>query len=173
MREKNEPPVDHYVYPRTLRSHISQLTAWDVEQPLTTADWLSLPSQVLRSITSGAVHFDNIGELSALRERLSWYPEDVWLYMLAAGWHRIADEEHLMPRAGYVGDELGSALMGSRLVLILISLLLLVDSIFSFPAFASLLFGSLLSYSLLVSHPLCLFPFDGLVFVFIPPKGTF
>jgi hypothetical protein len=116
MQMKKEPPIDHYVYPRTLRSFIFQSTAWDIDKPLTAPDWLSIPSQILRSLTSGAVHHDGLGELNALRARLDWYPENVWLYMLAAGWHRIGDEEHLMPRAGYVGDELGSALIGSRLV---------------------------------------------------------
>lgn len=127
MRKKDELPVDHHVYPTTLRSYISQLAAWDIEQPLTAADWLSIPSQILRSITSGAVHHDGVGELSALQERLRWYPEDVWLYMLASGWHRIDDEEHLMPRAGYVGDELGSALIGSRLVRDIMSLCFLIE----------------------------------------------
>jgi hypothetical protein len=36
--------------------------------------------------------------------------------LLAAGWARIGQEEHLMGRAGYVGDEIGSALIGARLV---------------------------------------------------------
>ncbi|HRJ45428.1 MAG TPA: DUF4037 domain-containing protein, partial [Caldilineaceae bacterium] len=54
--------------------------------------------------------------LEALRARFAWYPQDVWLYLLAAGWARIGQEEHLMGRAGLVGDELGSGLMGSRLV---------------------------------------------------------
>jgi hypothetical protein len=40
----------------------------------------------------------------------------VWLYLLAAGWGRIEQEEHLMGRAGMVGDEVGSALIGARLV---------------------------------------------------------
>jgi hypothetical protein len=127
MREKNEHPVDHYVHPMTLRSYIDHMMAWDIDQPLTAADWLSLPSQVFRSITSGAVHHDGIGELSELRERMNWYPDDVWLFMLAAGWHRIDDEEHLMPRAGYIGDELGSALIGSRLVRDIMSMCFLME----------------------------------------------
>ena len=50
---------------------------------------------------------DGPGELTALRERLAWYPVDVWRYLLAAGWARLGQEEHLMGRAGYAGDELG------------------------------------------------------------------
>lgn len=67
-------------------------------------------------MTTGAVHFDGTGELSAFRQRLAWYPHDVWLYLLAAGWQRLGQEEHLMPRAGFVGDELGAAIIGARLV---------------------------------------------------------
>ena len=51
-----------------------------------------------------------------MRDRFAYYPHDVWLYLLAAGWARIGQEEHLMGRAGYVGDEIGSALIGARLV---------------------------------------------------------
>jgi hypothetical protein len=40
----------------------------------------------------------------------------VWLYLLASSWARIGQEEHLMPRSGFVGDELGSAVIGGRLV---------------------------------------------------------
>jgi hypothetical protein len=35
--------------------------------------------------------------------------------MLASLWQRIGQEEHLMGRAGLVGDEIGSAIIGSRL----------------------------------------------------------
>jgi len=78
------------------------------------ADWLTFPAQLLRTLTASAVYHDGVGELTALRARLAYYPRDVWLLLLAAGWRRIGQEEHLMPRAGYVDDELGSALIGAR-----------------------------------------------------------
>lgn len=65
--------------------------------------------------------------LETLRARFAWYPRDVWLYLLAAGWARIGQEEHLMGRAGLVGDELGSALMGSRLVRDVMRLVFLME----------------------------------------------
>ena len=49
-------------------------------------------------------------------DRFACYPHDVWLYLLAAGWQRLGQEEHLMGRAGLVGDEIGSELIGARLV---------------------------------------------------------
>ncbi len=127
MKPKDNGPVEHKVIPTTLRSFVLDNLNWDMAQPLVPADWLSISSQVLGTITAGAVHFDNVGELTALRARLAWYPRDVWLYLLAAGWARIGQEEHLMPRAGFVGDELGSALIGSRLVRDVMSLCFLME----------------------------------------------
>ncbi len=58
---------------------------------------------------------DDLG-LDALRSRFTYYPRDVWLYMLASGWQRIGQEEHLMWRAGHAGDEIGSTIIAGRLV---------------------------------------------------------
>jgi hypothetical protein len=108
--------VKHRVVLLTLRDLLQSFLAYDLDQPLEVADWLTFPAQKLLALTAGAIYYDGIGELAALRERLTWYPRDVWLYLLACGWQRIGQEEHLMPRAGFVGDELGAALIGSRLV---------------------------------------------------------
>jgi hypothetical protein len=122
-----EGPVAHNVFPVTVRSFARLWLDWDIDQPLDAIDWLTIPSQTLRTMTAGAVHHDGVGELTEFRQQLSWYPYDVWLYLLASGWSRIAEEEHLMPRAGYAGDELGSALMGSRLVRDVMSLCFLME----------------------------------------------
>jgi hypothetical protein len=116
MQQTTAGEVNHRISLQTLRDFLQYRLAYDIQQPLTVADWLTFPSQELRSITAGAVYHDGIGELTALRARLAWYPRDIWLYLLACSWQRIGQEEHLMPRAGFVGDELGSALIGSRLV---------------------------------------------------------
>jgi hypothetical protein len=122
-----EGPIEHNVFPVTLRNFAMHWLAWDIDQPLDLLDWLTIPSQSFRMMTAGAVHFDSVGELTAFRHKLSWYPHDVWLYLLACGWKRIGEEEHLMPRAGYVGDELGSAIMGSRLVRDVMNLCFLME----------------------------------------------
>lgn len=88
---------------------------FDIENEIEPMDWLTFPEQTLYSITAGAVYHDDIG-LQAFRDRLAYYPNDIWLYQLAAVWRRIAQEEHLMGRAGSVGDEIGSAIIASRLV---------------------------------------------------------
>ncbi len=44
---------------------------------LTTAQWLTVPEAALAECVNGQVFFDNAGLLTALRERLAYYPEDV------------------------------------------------------------------------------------------------
>ncbi len=101
-------------------------------------DWLTLPEQKLRSLVSGEVFHDGLrtrkgstqgagGGLAEVRRALAWYPRDVWLFRMAAVWTRISQEEHLMGRAGIVGDEVGSALIGGRLVRDLMRLGFLIE----------------------------------------------
>jgi hypothetical protein len=105
----------HRVTTTTVRAFARRQLDWDPADPLTPADWLSFPQQQLLSVTAGRVHADPVGELTALRRRLRWYPRDVWRYLLAAGWTRLGQEEHLMGRCGHAGDELGSTVIAGRL----------------------------------------------------------
>ena len=78
-------------------------------------DWLAIPEQRLLSATAGAVFHDDHGDLTALRARLSYLPDDVWLYRLACQWGRIAEERAFVGRAGEAGDDLGSRIVAARL----------------------------------------------------------
>jgi len=111
----------------TVRAFARRQLDWDPANPLSVADWLSFPSQQLLGVTAGPVHYDGVGELTRMRERLVWYPTDLWRYLLAAGWTRLGEEEHLMGRAGHAGDELGSAVIGARLARDLMALAFLLE----------------------------------------------
>ncbi len=111
----NGGPVNHRVEILTLAGFMRDYLGLAVERPLRAADWLSLPQHKLLSFTAGALFRDDL-HVQAARDRLHYYPRDVWLYMLACGWSRIGQDEHLAPRAGAVGDELGAALISGRLV---------------------------------------------------------
>lgn len=50
---------------------------------LTLAQWFSVPEYGLLEATNGEVFLDNLGQFSAIRERLSYLPEDVRLKKLA------------------------------------------------------------------------------------------
>jgi hypothetical protein len=120
-------PVQHHVILTGVRDFVRVQIGYDLAQPLEVADWLSIPSHALGELVGGEVYQDEVGEMTAVRKEFAWYPHDVWLYLLAAGWQRIGQEEHLMPRAGSVGDELGSALIGSRLVRDIMNLCFLME----------------------------------------------
>jgi hypothetical protein len=115
------------------RVTLTELGAWltgqlgfDPRAPITVADWLATPTQLLAEVTAGAVFHDGPGELSRARARLSWYPRDVWLYVLACQWQRIAQEEAFPGRCAEAGDELGSAIVTARLARDLMRLCLLM-----------------------------------------------
>lgn len=127
MKRPVDGPIDHRIIPITLRDFVRIQLGYDLSQPLQAADWLTFHSSALGEFVAGEVYHDGIGELTALRNRLAWYPHDVWLYLLASGWQRIGQEEHLMPRAGSVGDELGSAIIASRLVRDIMNLCFLME----------------------------------------------
>ncbi|WP_137153123.1 DUF4037 domain-containing protein [Devosia sp. FKR38] len=78
--------------------------------------WLGFTQQGLLSLTAGAVFHDDTGELTALRERMAYFPDDVWLYRIACQWRRIAEEQAFVGRAGMAGDDLGSRVVAGRLV---------------------------------------------------------
>lgn len=77
-------------------------------------DWLSVTGQAVLEVTAGAVFHDGPGVLTGIRDRMGWYPHDVWLYAIAADWHRLGQEFQDVGRAGLRGDEDGSAVIAAR-----------------------------------------------------------
>jgi hypothetical protein len=110
----------------SIASFLKEYIDFDYAQTIATADWLTVPEQKLRSITAGRVFRDEV-RLQEMRQKFAYYPRDVWLYLLASGWNRIEQEEHLMGRAGFVGDEIGSSLIAARLVRDLMRLCFLME----------------------------------------------
>ncbi len=118
--------VNHRVELLTIDSFMRAHFGMGRDQAMRAADWLSIPQQKFLSFTGGEVFHDALG-LETIRQRFAFYPRDVWIYLLACGWQRIGQDEHLMPRAGSVGDELGSRLIAGRLVRSIVLLCFLVE----------------------------------------------
>lgn len=116
LRDETAGPVDHRVEVHTVGGFFAPRLGFDPFGEVRPADWVGVPAQTLLELTAGAVYHDGLGELNPLRARLSYYPRDVWLYLMAAQWRRIAQQEAFVGRAGDVGDELGSALIAASLV---------------------------------------------------------
>jgi hypothetical protein len=112
-----ERPINHMVYVATAGRFFSHyLGANPLQEALSPAQWLVMPEQHLRTVTSGGVWHDAPGELTRGRASLRWYPDDVWRYVLKAEWRRIEQEEAFPGRCAELGDELGSRIVAARLV---------------------------------------------------------
>ncbi|NIK58750.1 DUF4037 domain-containing protein [Kribbella shirazensis] len=109
-----------------VREFFQSQLGFDPEAELTVGDWLTFPEQSLLMMTAGEVFHDDLG-VQDVRDRLAYYPDDVWRYLMIAAWWRVHPELNLAGRAGYVGDELGSALIGSELVKNLMRLCFLIE----------------------------------------------
>ena len=117
----------HWVEISALQPFLKQLLGFDpTTQPAGVADWLATPTQRLAEVTGGAVYHDGPGQLTLARARLAWYPDQVWRYVLACQWQRIAQEEAFPGRCAEAGDELGAAVVAARLARDLMRLCLLM-----------------------------------------------
>ncbi len=123
--------VAHFNTIHTLRGFLQESLQWDGDAPLEVADWLTFPQQWLRVLTAGGVWHSGLGDVERVRQQLAYFPHDVWLYLLAAGWTRISQEEAFVGRCGEVGDEVGSQVITARLVRDLMLLCFLMEKVYA------------------------------------------
>lgn len=117
LRPIEHGPVNHRVEISTVCVFFAKYLGLALTLPqLTACDWLLMEEHRLLGITSGRVYHDGLGELTPYRHRFEYYPHDVWLYLLAAEWTKIGQEEAVVGRCGILQDDLGSRLVASRLV---------------------------------------------------------
>src|SRR5690348_644435 len=119
--------VRHWIQVTGLGTWLTGALGFDPRRGVTLLDWLAAPTQRLAEVTSGAVFHDGLagdqlagdqlagdqpagglaaGGLAAAREALGWYPPDLWRYVLACQWARLAEEEAFAGRSAEAGDEL-------------------------------------------------------------------
>jgi hypothetical protein len=120
-------PVAHKVEVLTPHQFCLDRLGVDPRGGLLLQDWLMLPQQKLLEFTAGRVYHDGLGEIAEMRAQLAYYPRDVWLYLLAAQWQRISQQEPFVGRTGEVGDEMGSQLVAGTLVRDLMRLCFLME----------------------------------------------
>lgn len=111
----------------TVREFFTRFLGCDPSGGISAADWLTFPEHKLLGVTGGRVFDDGSGELEAARRKFSYYPKDVWLYMLAAQWMKIFEQQAFVGRCGYAGDEIGSMIIAARQVKNLMRLCFLLE----------------------------------------------
>jgi hypothetical protein len=123
----DDVPATHHVEVTTLPRWTANHLGVDASAGMTILDWLLTPQQRLLGVVAGAVHADDGGALGRVRRELAWYPDQVWRWLIACQWHRIAQEEAFVARTAEVGDATGSAVTAARLVRDAQRLALLLD----------------------------------------------
>ncbi len=127
LQPANNGPIDHCVEVLDLDAWLEDQLGVDPRKGMRARDWLAVPSQLLLEATAGAVFHDGLGQLEPIRAALAWYPDDVWRYLLACQWRRIAEEEPFPGRCAESGDDLGSRIVTARLVRDMMRLALLME----------------------------------------------
>lgn len=119
-------PTHHVTITSESRWLVDQIGV-DASVEMSVLDWLLTPQQRLLGVVAGAVYADDGGSLARLRQVLAWYPDQVWRWLVACQWRRLAQEEAFVARTAEVGDEAGSAVTAGRLVRDMMRLALLLD----------------------------------------------
>jgi hypothetical protein len=112
---KKRGPVNHLFEFWTPRSFLQHYLGFDIARRPSFRDWLLFPQQALLEITGGELYRDDLG-VQKIRDRFSWYPDDIWRYMLYIQWWKIADEIERPARSGKEGDEVGSMVITARTI---------------------------------------------------------
>jgi hypothetical protein len=119
-------PIDPLIQFHTLPGFWQQQLDFSPFAEPAPADWLTFQEHRLLSLTAGKVFHDDLG-LEAARARIAYYPHDVWLYLLAAQWQLISQEEAFPGRAAGLGDTLGARIITARQVERLMRLCFLLE----------------------------------------------
>lgn len=115
MAPGQQGEVDHLVEISTIPAYFDRELGTGRWLEPTPADWLTFSEHRLLTLTTGGLWQDDLG-LGEIRGRLAYYPQPVWLYLLACQWSQIGQEEPFVGRAGEAGDDIGSRLVTARLV---------------------------------------------------------
>lgn len=126
LKKTDKGPINHRVEIRTIKSFFKERLNVNPYTKLSAYDWLTFSEQRLLTVTKGKVYHDDLG-LDKIRETFEYYPKEMWLYILAAQWTKISQEEAFLGRTGDVGDELGSRIVSARLVRELMRLCFLME----------------------------------------------
>jgi hypothetical protein len=120
-------PVAHRVEILEVADWCEAMLGFDPRSGVGWFDWLATSSHRLAEVTGGEVFHDGLGDIGRIRTALAYYPRDVWLYMLASQWQRIAQEEAFVGRCGQIGDDLGARVVAARLIRDVMRLCLLME----------------------------------------------
>lgn len=112
---KRSGPINHLFEFWTVQSYFKHYIGFDISKPPTMRDWLLFPQQGLIEITNGQLFRDDLN-VQDVRKQFTYYPDDIWKYMMQSQWAKIIDEFQMQARTGEEGDDLGSRTIAARAI---------------------------------------------------------
>jgi len=116
MGDNDQYPIIHRARTFDFDSYFKYHLGFNPLNAISEIEWLITPETEFRTIQSGKIFHDGLSVLQEIKDKVKWYPDDIWYYIMACQWVRIDQEEPFMARCGAVGDELGSRVVAARQV---------------------------------------------------------
>jgi hypothetical protein len=123
---KKSGTINHLFRFWTPQSFFMHYLGFDINKKPSFQDWLLFPQHGLIEVTSGKLFHDDLGMID-LRRSFTYYPDDIWRYMLSVQWGKILDIIQFQARSGEEGDELGSVVATARSVRIIMFMCFLLE----------------------------------------------
>jgi hypothetical protein len=106
-----EGSVDHNIEFYTVKSFFKKRLGKDPFDEISDIHWLTFPEQQLLAVTNGSVYYDGLKDLSIIREKFRYYPQNVWLYLMKQQWFILGEESPYPGRAAEINDEIGAHIL--------------------------------------------------------------
>jgi hypothetical protein len=106
--------VSPLIFINTFDNYLNEYLGLNSFEGISELDWLALSEHRLLAITSGKFFVDYL-HIKEVLDTISFYPEQVRLYLIASNWSLISEEQAFVKRCSDVGDEVGSILVCTRI----------------------------------------------------------
>jgi len=116
MGDIDKYPIIHRARTFSVDDYFKYIVGFNPANEVSELDWLRTPEQQFWTIKYGRIFHDGLSALEDIQNKLTWFPDDIWYYIMACQWKRIDQEEPFVARCGDVGDELGSRVVAARQV---------------------------------------------------------
>ncbi len=126
MEISQEGNIKHIIRIHTLEEFFMQHLGLNINDKLDNFNWLLFPQQRLLTIRKGQLFHDDLNA-NEIKQKLDYYPKDIWYYLMACEWNKINTEEAFVGRCGDVNDDIGSRLIASRIIQSIMSICFLQE----------------------------------------------
>lgn len=117
MQAKSSYPLNHLIEVHTVPAYMQMKRYLDIPdiENIKKEEWLRMEDQKLLELTAGKIFHDGLGDLTRLRNKISFFPHNILLYRLARLWKLIQDEEPFIGQSVGNGSFLGIKILSARL----------------------------------------------------------